>query len=71
MGGDQVAELVAPLAAQFGETIKRLSIAEPSLEDVFIARTGHRFWNSEEPAAEKITARSGRNSKRATSRSKS
>lgn len=42
---DNVAELVAPMSAQLGDAIRSLSLSEPSLEDVFIARTGHRFWD--------------------------
>ena len=68
--GDRVAELVAPLTAEFGDGLKRLSIAEPSLEDVFIARTGHRFWVSEDPSA--AAAKTGkRGSRRGAGRSKS
>lgn len=70
VSGNQVAELVAPLTTEFGTLIKRLSIAEPSLEDVFIARTGHRFWNSEEPVEVGPAKRGGR-SKRSAARSKS
>jgi hypothetical protein len=30
-----------------------LSVSKPTLEDVFIHRTGHRFWNNDaEPASE-------------------
>ena len=62
VSGDRVAELVAPLTLQFGEAIKRLSIAEPSLEDVFIARTGHCFWKregaSDDPAPSSKSRRS-------------
>lgn len=46
ISGSRVAELVAPLTADCGESIRSLSLGEPSLEDVFIARTGHRFWDS-------------------------
>jgi ABC-2 type transport system ATP-binding protein len=28
----------------FSEMIDAVSLAKPTLEDVFIARTGHRFW---------------------------
>ena len=45
VAGDRVVELVAPLTAECGESIRSLSLAEPSLEDVFIARTGHRFFD--------------------------
>jgi ABC-2 type transport system ATP-binding protein len=37
------ASLVSPLASEFGERIESLTLGQPSLEDVFIARTGHRF----------------------------
>lgn len=46
ISGSRVAELVAPLTAHCGDSIRSLSLGEPSLEDVFIARTGHRFWDS-------------------------
>jgi ABC-2 type transport system ATP-binding protein len=36
----------------FPGEIHALSVRKPTLEDVFIHRTGHRFWN-EEPADEK------------------
>lgn len=39
------AKLVAPLSAEFGEQLQSLTLGQPSLEDVFIARTGHRFWD--------------------------
>lgn len=69
VSGDQVAELVAPLTSQFGQAIQRLSIAEPSLEDVFIARTGHRFWKSEEPDG--LASKRDQRRKRSAARSKS
>jgi len=34
----------------FPGEIQSLSVSKPTLEDVFIHRTGHRFW-SEEAAA--------------------
>lgn len=40
------AQLVAPLAHEFGNRIQSLTLGQPSLEDVFVARTGHRFLNS-------------------------
>jgi ABC-2 type transport system ATP-binding protein len=44
--GAQAVNLVAPLAKEFGERIQTLTLGQPSLEDVFVARTGHRFWNT-------------------------
>lgn len=45
VSGSHVADLVAPLTAELGHAIRSLSLGEPSLEDVFVARTGHRFWD--------------------------
>jgi ABC-2 type transport system ATP-binding protein len=28
--------------------IQSVSISKPTLDDVFISRTGHRFWNEQE-----------------------
>lgn len=35
--------LIPPLVEAFGERIDSVTLGKPSLEDVFIARTGHRF----------------------------
>ena len=37
-------ELVRDLVAQFPDDVKSVSFGKPTLEDVFIQRTGHRFW---------------------------
>ena len=51
--GAQAAGLVAPLNERFGERIQTLTLGQPSLEDVFVSQTGHRFWDTEKlPAAE-------------------
>lgn len=43
--------LVPELVEAFGDEIDRISVSHPSLEDVYIAATGHRFWGeSGEPA---------------------
>ena len=39
---------VTDLVEAFPGEIDAVSIAKPSLEDVFIRRTGHRFWSEEE-----------------------
>jgi ABC-2 type transport system ATP-binding protein len=36
--------LVPALMERFGDRVQRLTLNRPSLEDVFIAKTGHRFW---------------------------
>ena len=38
------AKLIAPLAETFGDSIQSLTLGQPSLEDVFVARTGHKYW---------------------------
>jgi ABC-2 type transport system ATP-binding protein len=40
-------ELVRDLVAAYPEDIKAVSFGKPTLEDVFIQRTGHRFWDEE------------------------
>lgn len=44
-------ELLRDLVAAFPEEISAVSLSKPTLEDVFIARTGHRFWDATEPEA--------------------
>lgn len=40
-------ELLRDIVAAFPGEIAAISLAKPTLEDVFIVRTGHRFWESE------------------------
>lgn len=44
---------VPDVVEAFPGEIQSLSVSKPTLEDVFIHRTGHRFWNEEAEAAEK------------------
>ena len=44
---------VPDVVEAFPGEIQSLSVSKPTLEDVFIHRTGHKFWNEE---AEKATA---------------
>jgi ABC-2 type transport system ATP-binding protein len=46
------AKWVARLADRLGEQATTITLGRPSLEDVFIARTGHRFWSVEREAME-------------------
>jgi ABC-2 type transport system ATP-binding protein len=39
-------ELLRDLVAAFPEEISAISLSKPTLEDVFITQTGHRFWES-------------------------
>jgi ABC-2 type transport system ATP-binding protein len=43
---------VPDVVEAFPREIQALRVSKPTLEDVFIHRTGHKFWN-EEPAPEK------------------
>lgn len=45
-------ELLRDLVAAFPNEITAVSLSKPTLEDVFIARTGHRFWETAEPEAQ-------------------
>ncbi len=47
-----VVEWVSPIAKSLASQIDRYTIARPSLEDVFVARTGHRFWDESSPIQE-------------------
>ncbi len=47
--GAAAAELVAPLSVEFGNRLQSLTLGQPSLADVFVARTGHRFSNQPPP----------------------
>lgn len=38
-------ELLRDLVAAFPKAINSISLSRPTLEDVFIARTGHQFWD--------------------------
>jgi ABC-2 type transport system ATP-binding protein len=42
-------ELLRDIVAAFPGEITAISLARPTLEDVFITRTGHRFWEAEQP----------------------
>ena len=39
---------VPDVVEAFPGQIQSLSVSKPTLEDVFIHRTGHRFWNEDE-----------------------
>ncbi|HEV7223385.1 MAG TPA: ABC transporter ATP-binding protein [Pirellulales bacterium] len=44
-------QLVARLLEAFPGKIQSITLGKPTLEDVFIARTGHRFWREREEVA--------------------
>jgi ABC-2 type transport system ATP-binding protein len=47
-------QLIVRLVESFPDRIQSISFGKPTLEDVFIARTGHRFW---QPMADEGTSR--------------
>jgi len=49
---EQGHRFAAEVVEAFPGLIQAVSVAKPSLEDVFIDRTGHRFWNEPPPEAE-------------------
>jgi len=51
---------VTDLVEAFPGEIDAVSIAKPSLEDVFIRRTGHRFWTEEEATTKDAKVHEGR-----------
>ena len=44
---EQGHELVRDLVAAFPNDVKSVAFGKPTLEDVFIRKTGHRFWDEE------------------------
>jgi ABC-2 type transport system ATP-binding protein len=39
---------IAHVVDAFPEMVDAVSLSKPTLEDVFIARTGHRFWEDQQ-----------------------
>jgi ABC-2 type transport system ATP-binding protein len=42
---------VAKLVEAFPDRVQSITLAKPTLEDVFIQKTGHRFWQEKEDVA--------------------
>jgi len=42
---------VGRVMESFGGRVRAITVGKPTLEDVFIARTGHRFWNTPQETA--------------------
>jgi ABC-2 type transport system ATP-binding protein len=47
--------LIGPLVEAFPEQIRSITLGKPTLEDVFIARTGHRFWQGDEESGDRAS----------------
>ncbi len=46
ISGETDVGLVSTLHEKYKDQIQQISVGKPSLEDVFITRTGHRFWGA-------------------------
>lgn len=42
-------DLLREVVAAFPNEVASVTLGKPTLEDVFIARTGHRFWDEDQP----------------------
>jgi ABC-2 type transport system ATP-binding protein len=47
IGKERGHEFVRDLVEAFPGDVETISLGKPTLEDVFIERTGHRFWDEE------------------------
>ena len=47
----EAGEWVAKLVKAFPDRVQSITLAKPTLEDVFIQKTGHRFWRDKEEVA--------------------
>jgi ABC-2 type transport system ATP-binding protein len=57
-------KFVTDVVEAFPGEIDAISIAKPTLEDVFIHRTGHRFWTEEDAAKSEETLKKKKKKKR-------
>jgi ABC-2 type transport system ATP-binding protein len=55
---------VTEVVEAFPGEIESVSVSKPTLEDVFIRRTGHRFWNEDAKALEQQEAGGGKKKKK-------
>ena len=44
---EQGIAFISQVVEAFSDMIDSVTLSKPTLEDVFIARTGHRFWQEE------------------------
>jgi ABC-2 type transport system ATP-binding protein len=48
---DRGQDLIGPLVAEFGRETSSITLGKATLEDVFIQRTGHKFWDASAASA--------------------
>jgi ABC-2 type transport system ATP-binding protein len=53
-------ELLRELVEAFPDDVRSVSLGKPTLEDVFIDRTGHRFWEAEQADGDATASAGGR-----------
>ena len=53
-------ELVRDPVASHGESIASVTLGKPTLEDVFLQRTGHRFWDEDAAGREAVEKRTAK-----------
>ncbi len=46
ISGTVDSQLISDLHTRYHDEVQQISVGKPSLEDVFIARTGHQFWGA-------------------------
>jgi ABC-2 type transport system ATP-binding protein len=57
---DAAHRFIPPLMETFPGEINSVMVSKPSLEDVFIRRTGHRFWNETPSPSEDLVTQGGK-----------
>jgi ABC-2 type transport system ATP-binding protein len=57
---------VADVVEAFPGEIQAISVSKPALEDVFIRRTGHKFWSERDEAQSGSGAEGSGNKKKLT-----
>lgn len=60
---EQGHRFVTDVVEAFPGEIDSLSVSKPTLEDVFIHRTGHRFWTEDQAKGEASTQKAGKKKK--------
>ena len=58
-------ELVRDLVAEVGDRVASVTLGKPTLEDVFLQKTGHRFWDEDARGRAEEDARAPKKRKRA------
>ncbi len=65
MQSENMHQIVSELMESFASRVERLTLSPPSLEDVYIQKTGHKFWtdktdNADQPAKKGKAGKKGK-----------